>query len=142
MRGLPRTGRQRLAAGVVVAAALGWSDAGAQQADEYSAEEIAFMAADTDGDGVVDLAELARDAARGFASLDKDGSETLTPQELAPHDPAQFAKVDANGDGVLTFTEIMTNKARAFKEGDKNQDGGLTFEEMVTIAESELGGTS
>jgi Ca2+-binding EF-hand superfamily protein len=142
MRGLRRTGWRGLAAGVVVAAALGWSDAGAQQADEYSAEQIAFMAADTDGDGVVDLAELARDAARGFASLDKDGGETLAPQELAPHDPAQFAKVDANGDGVLTFTEVMTNKARAFKAGDKNQDGGLTFEEMVGIVEIETGGAS
>ena len=60
---------------------------------EYSIEEIAFIAADTDGDGVVTEAEMARDAARGFATLDKDGSGTLTPEELGPHDagPVQAA---------------------------------------------------
>jgi Ca2+-binding EF-hand superfamily protein len=117
----------------------------AQQAGgepEYSFEAVAFDAADTDGDGVVSEAELARDAAHGFAALDKDGSGTLTPQELAPHDPALFSKVDTNRDGLLTFKEVMTNKLRAFKAGDKNHDGGLSFEEMVEIVEIETGGAS
>lgn len=135
------------AAGLMMAAALGWpaGPAEAQQADTGDSrvvERFAFDAADTNGDGMVSKAELARDAARGFAALDRDGSETLQPDELAPHDPAQFKRVDANGDGVLTFTEVMNNKTRALGDGDKNRDGGLSFEEMVTIVEDEMGGAS
>jgi EF hand len=54
------------------------------------AERFAFEAADTNGDGFVSEAELARDAAAGFSGLDRDRSETLTPQELGPHDSAMF----------------------------------------------------
>ena len=41
---------------------------------ELTYEQIAFDAADTNGDGLVSEGELARDAAVGFATLDKDGS--------------------------------------------------------------------
>jgi Ca2+-binding EF-hand superfamily protein len=135
--------RSLLTVGVAAGAVLGSAHAMAQQpAAEFSAEEIAFMAADTDGDGVVSEAELARDAARGFATLDKDGDGKLSPDELGPHDAALFRRVDADGDGMLTFEEVMANKSRAFRQGDKDQDGGLSFEEMVTIVESEVGGAS
>ena len=137
-----RTSWRALAACVAAAAALGWADAGAQSADELSAEEIAFMAADTDGDGEVSLAELARDAARGFATLDKDGSGTLTPEELGSHDDALFRRVDANGDSKLAFDEVMANKARAFQAGDKDKDGGLSFQEMESEAAAEVGSAS
>jgi Ca2+-binding EF-hand superfamily protein len=134
--------RPFLAAGAMAATVLGSADARAQQESEFSAEEIAFMAADTDGDGVVTEAELARDAAHGFATLDKDGDGKLSPDELGPHDAALFERVDADGDGTLTFSEVMANKSRAFTAGDKDQDGGLSFEEMVTIVEAETGGAS
>jgi Ca2+-binding EF-hand superfamily protein len=129
-----------LAAGVAAALALGWTGARAQPDREYSDEEIAFMAADTDGDGEVSLAELARDAARGFATLDKDGNGVLTVEELGPHDAALFRQVDTNGDGKLTFEEVMANKVRAFRAGDKDKDGGLTLEEMEAEVKAELGG--
>ncbi|MFO1047147.1 MAG: EF-hand domain-containing protein [Geminicoccaceae bacterium] len=109
---------------------------------EYSIEEIAFIAADTDGNSIVDEAEMARDAAHGFATLDKDSDGKLTPEELGPHDAAQFKRVDTDGDGVLTFAEVMANKLRALKEGDTDHDGGLSFDEMVRIVEIELGGAS
>ena len=131
-----------LAAGAMAGTVLGSAGAMAQQGGEFSAEEIAFMAADTDGDGVVTEAELARDAAHGFATLDKNGDGKLSPEELGPHDPALFKRVDADGDGMLTFTEVMANKSRAFEAGDANQDGGLSFEEMVEVVESEAGGAS
>ena len=102
-------------------------------------ERFAFEAADTDGDGFVSEAELARDAAAGFSGLDRDRSETLTPDELGPHDPALFARVDRDGDGVLTFNEVMTNKIQGFEDGDQNGDGRLSFEEMVDEVKSELG---
>jgi Ca2+-binding EF-hand superfamily protein len=135
--------RRSLGAATVAAVALGAAGGvQAQEGPEFTAEEIAFIAADTDGDGVVNEAEFVRDAARGFATLDKDGSGTLAPAELGPHDSALFVRVDANGDGKLTFTEVMTNKMRAFEAGDANQDGGLSFEEMVTVVEEEVGGAS
>jgi Ca2+-binding EF-hand superfamily protein len=103
------------------------------------AERFAFDAADTNGDGFVSEAELARDAAAGFSGLDRDRSETLTPEELGPHEPALFTRVDANGDGLLTFSEVMINKTRGFRDGDKNRDGLLSFEEMVDEVEAEWG---
>ena len=129
---------------IAVAMALGAiGTAVAQPADGDMAprfdERLAFEAADTDGDGFVNEAELARDAAAGFSGLDQDRSETLTPQELGPHDPALFARVDRNGDGTLTFSEVMIHKTRGFEDGDKNQDGMLSFEEMVAEVKSELG---
>ena len=129
---------------VAVAMTLGLvGTAVAQQTDGGAApgvyERLAFDAADTDGDGLVSEAELARDAAAGFSGLDQDRSGTLTPEELGPHDPAMFSRVDANGDGALTFLEVMTNKTPAFEEGDKNEDGGLSFEEMVEVVEAEQG---
>ena len=115
----------------------------AQEADGDMApgfyERLAFEAADTDGDGFVSEAELARDAAGGFSGLDQDRSETLTPQELGPHDPARFARVDRNGDGALTFSEVMIHKTRGLEDGDQNRDGLLSYEEMVDAVKSELG---
>jgi EF hand len=43
----------------------------------YADEQFAFDAADSDGDGMINEAELARDAARGFATLDKNGDGKL-----------------------------------------------------------------
>ena len=131
-----------LPAAATVLAVVGGAQAWAQMGPEYTVEEIAFIAADTDGNNVITEAEMARDTARGFATLDKDGSGTLTPEELGPHDPAQFKRVDSNGDGVLSFGEVMANKVRALKAGDKDNDGGLSFDEMVTIVEQETGGAS
>ena len=136
-------------AATAAAAALGAAPAWAQtapadqiQGPEYTIEEIAFIAADTDGDSIVTEAELARDAARGFATLDRNGDGKLTPEELGPHDAALFKRVDTNGDGVLTFKEVMANKVRAIKAGDTDGDGGLSFDEMVAIVEKEIGGGS
>lgn len=132
--------------GILVGAFLAWPavDAFAQphgtSPGALTPEQIAFDAADTDGDNVVSEAELARDAARGFATLDQNGDGKLSTAELEPHDSALFRRVDTSGDGFLTFEEVMANKMRALKAGDKNQDGGLSFEEMVTIVQSEVGG--
>ena len=131
------------AVGFAMALGVGTVDPVVAQGDPQippgMAERFAFDAADTNGDGFVSEAELARDAAAGFSGLDKDRSGTLTPDELGPHDPAAFARVDRNGDGVLTFSEVMINKTRAFEDGDKNRDGRLSFEEMVDEVKVEEG---
>jgi Ca2+-binding EF-hand superfamily protein len=109
-------------------------------------EELAFEAADTDGNNLVSEAEFVRDAAAAFAGLDTNHDGKLTPDELRADDPvtfatlpATFAKIDANGDGVLTFDEVMTFKMKAFRAADKNQDGALSFDEMVSTVRSEVG---
>jgi hypothetical protein len=106
-----------------------------------SMEAFAFDAADTNGDALVDEAELARDAAAGFAGLDTDGDGLLTPEELGPHDPAAFARVDADGDGALSFSEVMDNKLRGLAAADADGDGALSFEEMMAGAAAEQGVT-
>jgi Ca2+-binding EF-hand superfamily protein len=95
-------------------------------------EELAFEAADTDGNNLVSEGEFVRDAAAGFSGLDRNHDGKLTPEELGPHDPKRFAQVDANGDGVLTFSEVMNFKMKAFKAADKSQDDALSFDEMVS----------
>lgn len=133
--------RSLYAASAMTAGAMGMAvaqEAGGDMMPGFY-ERLAFEAADTDGDGFVNEAELARDAAAGFSGLDQDRSETLTPQELGPHDPALFARVDRDRDGALTFSEVMTHKTQGFADGDTNQDGLLSFEEMVDEAKSELG---
>jgi Ca2+-binding EF-hand superfamily protein len=125
-----------MALGAIGTAVAQQADAGAEPG---AYERFAFDAADTDGDGFVSEAELARDAAAGFSGLDVDRSEMLTPDELGPHDPDRFSRIDADGDGALSFSEVMTNKTRAFEEADGDQDGLLSFEDMVDAVQAELG---
>ena len=105
-----------------------------------SAEAFAFDAADTDGDGLVSEAEMARDTAAGFSGLDDNEDGLLTPDELDAHDPAAFDRVDADGDGALSFDEVMTNKLSGFGAADQDGDGALSFDEMLGGAAAEQGG--
>jgi len=131
------------AAGLVAAGMVAMlAGSAAAQLDDglpMSAEGFAFDAADTDGDGLIDEAELARDAAAGFTALDEDGDGLLTPDELGEHDPALFERVDADGDGALSFDEVMDNKLRGFEAADRDGDGALSFEEMMSGAAAEQG---
>jgi EF hand len=104
-------------------------------------EQLAFEAADTDGNNLVSEGEFARDAAAAFAGLDANRDGKLTPQELGLPDAsaAAFARIDANGDGFLTFNEVMSYKMKAFQAADKSQDGFLSFDEMVNAVREETG---
>ncbi len=124
-------------AAAVTVMAIGTASAQTTEPGFY--ERLAFDAADTDGDGFVNEAELARDAAAGFSALDQDRNDALRPDELETHDPADFARVDSNGDGLLTFSEVMANKTRGFQAGDKNGDGQHSFDEMVAQVRAEEG---
>jgi len=69
----------------------------------YAAERLAFEAADSDGDGRVSEAEMARDAAAAFSTLDRNRDRKFSRAELGEHDPKLFERVDADKDGMLTF---------------------------------------
>ena len=96
-------------------------------------DELAFMAADTNGDGLVDEAELAADQAARFKQLAANGDGALTPDELEAHATAVFVEVDANGDGRLTFIEVMNAKMQDFTRADSNGDERVSWDELVVF---------
>lgn len=141
MRGMSR--RFWLASAIAAPMALAATDSSAQKLPdpmEFGTvyEELAFEAADTDGDNLVSIGEFARDAAAAFSGLDVNHDSKLTPEELQPHPGLSFSLVDTNSDGALTFTEVMTFKMKAFRAADTNQDDALSFDEMVKSVRSEV----
>lgn len=127
------------AVSLVLLGGVAWAEL--DEALPPTVEGLAFDAADSDGDGRISEAELARDAAAGFTGLDADGDGVLSPDELGPHDAAAFDRVDTDGDGVLSFDEVMENKLRGLKAADSDGDGALSFEEMRSGAAAEQGVT-
>ena len=116
-----------------IAAAAGHG-ALAQTADSASrTNELSFLAADTNGDGLVDEAELGADQAKRFADLDADGDGFITAAELDAPDRAQFSAIDQNGDGKLSFVEVMAAKMDDFGAADGNGDHRVSYEEVVAF---------
>jgi Ca2+-binding EF-hand superfamily protein len=124
-----------IAAGLVCLAGAAFAQQPAMPPEELAAR-LAFEAADTDGDGFVSEAELARDTAASFAALDQDHDGYLTPDELGEHDPAAFARVDTDQDGRLSFGEVMANKLAEFRRADTNGDDRLSFEEFLAFEQN------
>jgi hypothetical protein len=94
-----------MALGVASIAAFGSATTGRAQTGAGTSD-LAFAAADTNGDGFIDEAELGSDQAKRFHSLDADRDGFLVPDELVDADIAAFRKLDTNGDGRLSFTEV------------------------------------
>jgi hypothetical protein len=124
-----------MAAGVASLTLVGWAmTAPAQTAGKTG--ELSFAAADTNGDGFVDEAELAADQAKRFASLDASGDGALEPDELEGEDPAALARLDRNRDGKLSFQEAMAGKLQDFRRADGSGDGRLSLDEVVQFEAS------
>lgn len=119
-----------MAFGVASLLASGWAMTAAAQT-EGKTGELSFAAADTNGDGLLDEAELVADQAARFTSLDADGDGGLVPGELAGADAAAFERLDRNGDGKLSFQEAMAGKLQDFRRADQNGDGRLSLAEVV-----------
>ncbi|OHV79130.1 EF-hand domain-containing protein [Mesorhizobium sp. ORS 3428] len=78
--------------------------------------EKAFMAADTNSDGKVSLAEWT----------------AYQAQRKAKGDPAKsFARMDANKDGFVDKSELDAFLAKRFAKLDKNGDGVLSADERA-----------
>lgn len=74
--------------------------------------EQRILAADTDHDGKVSLAEFTAamangkaDPARRFARLDRNGDGRVDRQEIAAMAARRFGRIDADGDGRVTKAE-------------------------------------
>lgn len=94
-------------------------------------QRAVFDAADLNGDGVIDEAELAADAVAAFVRLNTTGDNGRTIDELVGVSPEAFASVDANADGRIDLEELRLAKLAAFNAADRDQDGLLTIEELL-----------
>jgi EF hand len=95
--------------------------------------ELSFLAADTDGDTLIDEAELGADQAKRFGALDANGDGYLEAGELETPDGVMFAAVDKDADGKLSFVEVMSAKMDDFTAADGNGDGRVSFEEVMAF---------
>jgi Ca2+-binding EF-hand superfamily protein len=99
---------------------------------EPDVARAAFDAADTNGDGIVDEAELTADAASAFSGLDRNRDNVLERDELDQTvDGTGFDQIDADGDGQLTFDELMAHKLDQMEQADQNADGVLSPDEAL-----------
>ncbi|RWD97487.1 acid-shock protein [Mesorhizobium sp.] len=87
--------------------------------------EKAFMAADTDGDGKVSLAEWTAfqekrkakgDPAKAFARMDANKDRFVDKSELDAFLAKRFARLDKNGDGMLGADERPGHKTAPNQE--------------------------
>ena len=104
-------------------------------------QESRTMAADTDGDGRVSLAEWTAqasgrrgggaggggyDPARAFARMDANHDGFLDKTEIDAAAAERFRRMDANGDGVVSPDERMAGRGGMHRRGDRPMppDGG------------------
>jgi len=120
-----------------------------------------FAALDTNGDGVIDEAELAA-APAALRKLDRNGDGKLTEDEVRPSfegrgpggprgqggpggpNPEEMVsrmmQFDKDGDGKLSKDELPERMASMLERGDTNKDGFLSREELTQLARSMPGG--
>ncbi len=94
-------------------------------------QRAVFKAADLNGDGVIDEAELAADSVAAFVGLNATGDTGRTIDELVGVSPEAFATIDANADGRIVLEELRLAKLAAFNAADRDQDGVLTIDELL-----------
>ena len=114
-------------AGIPIA---GPADAASLQVTDQLQRAV-FDAADLNGDGAIDEAELAADAIAAFVGLNATGDNGRTIDELVGVTPEAFAAVDANADGRIDLDELRLAKLAAFNAADRDQDGALTIDELL-----------
>ena len=90
-----------------------------------------LIAADTNGDGVIDEAEFARDAAAAYSGEDRNRDYRLTRSELPEAPSGAFERMDSNRDGALSFAEVRRAKLAEFEQADTNKDGVLSLDEVT-----------
>lgn len=114
-------------------------------------EPMTFEQLDTNGDGMVTLAELqARGEAR-FNETDTDGNGSLSAEEMkAKSERAtderiakMIEKRDENGDGELSLDEVKPDGDRAekmFERLDEDGDGNISQAEFDAMKDKRKGG--
>jgi EF hand len=81
---------------------------------------------DTNGDGLLDLAEVKAAAAAVFAEMDRDLDGALDKIELAGRWSTRWhAAADADHDGRLTADEYLVAVEQHFNRADAHNEGSL-----------------
>ncbi len=126
--------RAALAALPLLAAAALTAPTLAQQAAPADIEtrvREAFIVADVNRDGSVDIDEYVGYFVNAFAAADKNKDRFITPDEAPNATPAQFRAADRNGDGKLSLGEAVGAKVVEFFEIDTDRNGVITITEIV-----------
>ncbi len=115
--------------GLGVAAAMAVPTfAWAQSGEDITA---AFVSADKDANGYVDVNEYVGHSVAGFAELDSNRDEHLYPADVPDVDAATFAMVDRDGDGRVSLGEAIADRMIVFFKADVNRDGVLSLQEVL-----------
>ncbi len=93
--------------------------------------EIIFVKVDTNGDLVLNKAEVLLIAITSFNVADSDRDNMLEKQEIGKlaSDP-EFSDNDTDKDGALSIEEVIAEKLADFTSADTNNDGMLTIIEV------------
>ena len=104
-----------------------------------------FTKADSNGDGVVTLAEFAAFRDGNFGRLDRNGDGLVSPADfprLAKIRPDAYAQLtamlgnaDTNGDGAISRAELAKAPPVMFDMADTNHDGKVTKAEFDAARE-------
>ena len=101
--------------------------------DAATERRQAFVLADVNGDGCLQLAEVAREMAWRFAALDTDHDQRLARDELVIADDARFVRIDRDGDGKLSFLEVMELKQADLAKADHTGRGCVLVDEVTAF---------
>ncbi len=128
--------KRQLMRAAIAAAVLAWPGSAAlADAVDDEARQLSFEAADKDGDGRLDEAEIAADTAAAFAAQDANGDYVLELEEIEVIGAERFNAIDRDGDGKLTFKEVMEQKLADIDAADTDDDGELSLEEVNLFKE-------
>jgi Ca2+-binding EF-hand superfamily protein len=116
-----------------------WLPALRAHADPPVAYDVraAFLEADTNKDGVIEIGEFYDRLVDVFFLDDKDKDGFLSHDEFvaAVVIDEPFAEVDRNGDGKISKQEFVRARLPLFRAADTNDDGTLSLEEVIAIYE-------
>lgn len=108
---------------------------GADEASVPSAisapEESSFDASDSDGDGMLDEAEVISGTVQDFDARDENADGVLEGDELQGIEPETISRIDSSRDGRLSLTETIRAKMSDFGANDLNNDGALSRDEAT-----------
>ncbi len=133
----------------VMAITLGAADAATAQSPPPQDQpnglvERFMMIYDTNGDGIVNQAEIAAEQTRLFGAVDVDGDGKLSVAEfrrrgrliMRAGGATLFDMLDVNGDQQVTAEELNGPKARWLKRYNTDGAEGLGAEELATALRS------
>ena len=123
-----------LVASGAIAVAVVLGTVAAQQSGEEAIRK-AFVAADANADGAMDVNEFVANTIYLFKEMDKDRDGYLSVQEWSIDNSggavSRFTLVDRDSDGRISVGEAVADKMIQFFEADSNHDGVITVDEVL-----------